>query len=164
MTISMIVAAGEDNAIGKGHDMLWHLPDDFKYFKNTTQGHPVIMGRKTMESLGKCLPNRENIVITRSNEFKQEGAHIVHSMEEALKIAELVAEEEIFIIGGGQIYRSSLKLANKVYLTRVHSSFPEADVHFPRLPIDDWRSVSEYFHDMDDRHEYAFTFQVFERK
>lgn len=164
MTVAMIVAAGEDNAIGKGHDMLWHLPDDFKFFKKTTEGHPVVMGRKTIESLGKPLKNRSNIVVTHNQDFEQEGTVVKHSLDEALSHAKSLHDEEIFIIGGGQIYKLGLLLANKVYLTRVHAEFPEADVFFPELPANEWQLVEEENHPADERHAYAFTFQVFVRK
>ena len=163
MTISMIVAAAEDNAIGKGHDMLWHLPDDFKFFKKTTLNHPVIMGRKTMQSLGKPLKDRTNLVITRSYDFTQEGAQIVHSLDEALEEARKVEDEEIFIIGGGEIYKMGLPKADRIYLTRVHGEFPGADVHFPEVRNHHWREVSSEHHDRDERHAYSFTIQVLER-
>lgn len=164
MTVSMIVAAAEDNAIGKGHDMLWHLPDDFKFFKETTSGHPIVMGRKTIESLGKPLKNRTNIVVTRNKDFDKEGVDIYHDLDEALTYAKSLHDEEVFIIGGGQIYKLGEPLADKIYLTRVHGTFPEADVHFPKLDSSQWKLTEEQYHPIDDRHAYAFTIQVFVRQ
>lgn len=163
MIISMIVAAAEDNAIGKGHDMLWHLPDDFKFFKRTTEGHPVIMGRKTMQSLGKPLKNRDNLVITHSDNFKVQGATIYHSLQDAIEAAKKLDDQEIFIIGGGEIYRHGLNKADRIYLTRVHGEFPGADVHFPEIRDKGWKLKEEEYHPADERHAYAFTIQVFER-
>ena len=164
MITSMIVAAGEDNAIGKGKDMLWHLPDDFKYFKQTTQGHPVIMGRKTFESLGKPLPHRTNIVITADKNYAAAGITICHSIDEAIALAKTINLTEIFIIGGGTIYSLGLPLSDKIYLTRVHATFPEADVFFPVLDKSKWKQTQSNYHSKDGRHKYDFHFEVYEQK
>lgn len=163
MRLSMIVAAAEDNAIGKNNEMLWHLPDDFKFFKATTIGHPIIMGRKTMEALGKPLKNRTHLVISRNESLTIDGVTVLHSLEEAVQKAEELDDEEVFVIGGGQIYKQALPLADRVYLTRVHARFPDADAHFPELDPTEWKLTETQEHEADDRHKYAMTFQVFDR-
>ena len=161
MIVSMIMAASENGVIGKENDLPWHLPDDFKYFKRTTLGHSIIMGRKTYQSLGKALPKRRNIVLTRDPEFTLPDAEVVHSLGEALKAC--VGEEEVFIIGGGMIYQNALDLdiANRVYLTVVHTTI-EGDTFF-HLPPRGWDLVSSDHHQQDDRHTFPFTFEVHER-
>ncbi len=161
--VSLIVATGEDRAIGKNNGMLWHLPDDFRFFKQTTMGHPLIMGRKTFESLKGPLPGRRNIVISRSQDYVPEGAERSASIEEALKMAAATGPDEIFIAGGGQIYKHSLHLADRIYLTMVHARFPEAEVYFPELNPNEWKEVKKDFHPEDERHRHAFTFLVLER-
>ncbi len=159
----MIVATGEDRAIGKNNGMLWHLPDDFRFFKQTTMGHPLIMGRKTFESLKGALPGRRNIVISRNSGYKPEGAERSASIEEALEMAAAAGPEEIFIAGGGQIYKDSLHLADRIYLTLVHARFPEAEVYFPELNPLEWKEVKKEDHPEDERHRHAFTFLILER-
>jgi dihydrofolate reductase len=161
--VSMVVAAAEDNAIGKHNDLLWHLPDDFKFFKDTTIGHPIVMGRKTFQALGKALPKRLNIVITRQSDFEAPGAEVVGDIDSALIMARDTGTDEIMVIGGAEIYRQALPETNRVYLTRVHASFPDADAHFPVLSPDEWTLVSTALHDSDERHKYAFTFEVWDR-
>ncbi|CAN5328429.1 dihydrofolate reductase [soil metagenome] len=161
--VSMVVAAAEDNAIGRDNDLLWHLPDDFKFFKDTTIGHPIVMGRKTFQALGKALPKRLNIVITRQADFEAPGAEVVSSLDDALLLAKNTNDPEIMVIGGAEIYRLALPLTNRVYLTRVHAHFPDADAHFPELDATEWRLVNTSFHDADERHQYGFTFEVWER-
>jgi dihydrofolate reductase len=163
-TISMIAAMAEDRAIGKGKGMLWHLPDDFRHFKRTTTGHPVIMGRKTFESLGGALPNRLNIVITRRPDYQPEGAEVVNSLQEALHLAQAHDEEEIFIAGGGEIYEQGMELTDKLYLTIVHGHFPEADTFFPPIDWQQWHEVKREQHSADEQHKFAFTFLFLERK
>ncbi|GGW40066.1 dihydrofolate reductase [Arenibacter certesii] len=161
--ISMIAAAGENNALGKDNDLLWHLPDDFKYFKKRTSGHTIIMGRKTFESFPKPLPNRVHIVITRDPDYQIPYADciVVHSLEEAL---DLVKDDSLaFIIGGGEIYRLGLKHANQLELTRVHERF-EADTFFPNFDEKDWMLIKEEFHPKDERHDYDFTYLTYIRK
>ena len=163
MRISMIVAAGENNVIGRNNDLPWNLPKDMRYFKQTTSDHPVIMGRKTLDSLKKPLPNRTNIVITRSAELPYEGVVLVADPTEALKVAEKENKEEAFIIGGGEVFKQTLNLTDRVYLTRVHESF-EGDAFFPELPRSQWKLVSAERHETDEKHAYAFTFEVWDRK
>jgi dihydrofolate reductase len=125
--ITIIAAAGENNELGKNNDLVWHLPDDFKRFKQITTGHHIIMGRKTFESFPKPLPNRTHIVITRNKNYKKDGAVVIHSMEEALKIVK--NDDQPFIIGGGEIYKIGMEYADKIELTKVHGKF-EADTFF----------------------------------
>ncbi|MCL4109110.1 UNVERIFIED_CONTAM: hypothetical protein GTU68_031022 [Idotea baltica] len=157
----MIMAASENGVIGKDNNLPWHLPDDFKYFKRTTSGHSVIMGRKTYQSLGKALPKRRNIVITRDESLALPDAEIVHSLVDALKLC--VGEEEVFVIGGGTIYELALELdlADKILITVVHTQL-EGDTYF-RIPAQGWQLTSSEAHEKDDRHVYPFTFEVHER-
>ena len=147
--ITIIAAAGSNNELGKDNDLVWHLPDDFKRFKKLTTGHHIIMGRKTFQSFPKPLPNRVHIVITRNTNYHPEGAIIVHSMTEALELSK--DDDQAFIIGGGEIYKLGMKIADKIELTRVNSSF-EADTFFPEIPSDDWKLISEEFHLKDEKH------------
>jgi len=160
--ITMIAAAGESNELGKDNDLLWHLPDDFKRFKQLTTGHHIIMGRKTFESFPKPLPNRTHLVITRNKDYKKEGAVVVHSMEEALKISEKDAQP--FIIGGGEIYKMGLPFADRIELTRVRGTFDDADTFFPQFSKEEWQLVSEVKHEKDERHQFSFHYQTWVRK
>ncbi len=160
MKITIVAAASENNVIGKQGKIPWDLPDDFKHFHDVTKGKPVIMGRKTHESIGRVLPGRMNIVVTRQ-EIDIEGCKIVHSIEEAL---ELVKDEpEVCVIGGGEIYKQSLPLATHIDLTRVHATI-EGDAFFPEFSEDEWEEISCERHEADKEHAYAFTFHVYERK
>ncbi len=159
--ITIIAAAGRNNELGKDNDLVWHLPDDFKRFKQLTTGHHIIMGRKTFESFPKPLPNRIHVVITRNSNYKKNGAIVVHDIEEALDIA----KEDIqpFIIGGGEIYTLGVDYADKIELTRVDGTF-DADTFFPNIPEDKWNLINEVSHNKDERHEFAFSYQTFVRK
>ncbi len=159
--ITMIAAAGENDELGKDNDLVWHLPDDFKRFKQLTTGHHIIMGRKTFETFPKPLPNRTHIVITRNTEYKGEGIIVVHNLKDALEVAK--NDDQPFIIGGGEIYTLGLEYAQKIELTRVHGTF-EADAFFPNIPKDSWKLVSSVYHDKDDRHDYAFTYETWEKE
>lgn len=156
--ITMIAAAGENNELGKDNDLLWHLPDDFKRFKQLTTGHYIIMGRKTFETFPKPLPNRTHIVITRNKSYTKEGAVVVHNMKEALELAK--DDEQPFIIGGGEIYNMGLPLADKIELTRVHECFNDADTFFPKFSKDEWQLISTTEHTKDERHKYSFTYET----
>ncbi|MFI2741098.1 dihydrofolate reductase [Zhouia sp. PK063] len=156
--ITMIAAAAENNALGRDNDLVWHLPDDFKRFKQLTSGHHIIMGRKTFESFPKPLPNRTHIVITRQKDYSKEGCIIVHSMEEALTLCK--NDEQPFIIGGGEIYKIGLPFAEKIELTRVHSSF-EADAFFPEIHEKDWKIAASMYHPIDEKHKYDFTYLTY---
>ena len=159
--LSLIVAAGENNEIGKGGKMPWHLPADLRHFKTITMGKPVIMGRRTYESIGKPLPGRRNIVVTRDKSWQAEGCDVVHSLPEALMLA--AGAPEIILIGGGQLYREALARVQRIYLTRVHGEF-DADTFFPVLDMAQWREVARESHPVDERNAYACTFQVLERR
>ena len=164
MNISLVVAASENNVIGKDNQLLWHLPKDMKYFKNVTWGMPIVMGRKTFQSIGnKPLNGRKNIVITRQPGWKAEGVSVVNSVDAAAALAEELNYKEIFIIGGGEIYLIAFDRANKIYMTRVHSEL-EGDTYFPVIEKNDWTLVSNVDNPGDEKHAYAFSFQVWERK
>ncbi len=157
----MIAAAGENNELGLNNQLVWHLPDDFKRFKQITSGHFIIMGRKTFESFPSPLPNRTHIVITRNQGFNAEGITVVHSMEKALELSK--TDNQPFIIGGGEIYAQGLEVAQKIELTRVHGTF-DADTYFPEIPESDWELVAEHYHPIDERHDHAFTYETWVRR
>jgi len=158
------VAASENNVIGKNNQLLWHLPKDMKFFKNVTWAMPVVMGRKTFESMGsKPLAGRKNIVITRKPGWKAEGVSVVNSVDAAVALATELNYKEIFIIGGGEIYMIAYDRANKIYMTRVHAEL-EGDTYFPVIEKDDWRLVSNVDNPADEKHAYAFSFQLWEKK
>ena len=159
--ITVIAAVAENNALGKENQLLWHLPDDFKRFKTLTSGHFIIMGRKTFESFPKPLPNRTHVIISRQANYQPEGCIVVNSLEQAIEACPKT--EEVFIIGGGEIYRQSIAVADKLDLTKVHATF-EADTHFPEIDLSQWQLIFEEHHPKDERHDYAFTFQTFTRK
>lgn len=161
--LTIIVAAGENNAIGKDNDLIWHLSDDLKRFKSLTNGHHIIMGRKTFESFPKPLPNRTHIVITRQNEYRvPDGVIVVNSLDDAIDAAR--KDKQPFIIGGGEIYKQSMALADKIELTRVHHSFEDADTFFPKIDDSIWKEVNHLTHDADEKHDYAFTFLTYEKR
>lgn len=162
MIVSLLVAIAKNNAIGKDNQLLWRLPNDMKYFKDLTWGGVVVMGRKTYESLGKPLPGRVNIVISGQKNFTADGVEIAHSLEDALAIAKKTNNKEVFVIGGGEIYKQSMPLAEKMYITRVHKSF-EADTFFPAFNEDEWALKSNLDFFKDDRHKYNYSFQIWER-
>ena len=162
MTISLVVAASENNVIGKDNRLLWHLPNDMKFFKNTTWGMPVIMGRKTFESLGKPLTGRTNIVMTRDKDWTANGTTVSSNMDEALRAAADTDAREVFVIGGGEIFQQVLPQANRVYLTRVHTSLG-GDAFFPELPAKEWELLSQLDFTADAKHAYAYSFQVWQR-
>jgi dihydrofolate reductase len=161
MIVTMVVAIGENNAIGKNNELLWYLPKDLRHFKTITSGHTVIMGRKTYESVGKPLPKRRNIIITRNREFAVEGAEVVHTIEDALKLCK--ADEEVFIIGGAEIYKMAMQHTDKIYLTVVHENF-EADAFFPEIDKNLWVETASETHSPDDKNNLSFTFSTLERK
>ena len=159
--VSAIVAAAENNAIGKDNQLLWHLPNDLRFFKRTTTGHTVIMGRKTYESVGKPLPNRRNIVITRQPGYPAAGAEVVPSLAAALE--KCARETEVFVVGGAEIYRQAMPLVERIYLTRVHAELP-GDRFFPELDDRVWHLVAEEGHPADGRHAYPYTFRIYGRR
>ena len=162
MIVSAILAMSKNRVIGKDNQIPWHLSADLKYFKRTTLNHHIIMGRKTFLSIGKPLPKRTNIVLTRNPFFVASHVLVVSSIEEALNIAEENGEEEVFIIGGGEIYRQSMPYWDKVYLTRVDIEV-EGDVFFPELDNKEWRLLSDEPHEADEKNVYKYSFQVYER-
>lgn len=167
MRISLVVAASEDNAIGGNNDLLWKLPNDMRFFKNLTWGMPVIMGRKTFVSMsGKPLPGRFNIVVSRNPEVHALPAGIwsAQNLEEALELAATTGCKEAFVIGGGEIYRQSLPIAQRIYLTRVHAQFPDADVHFPEINTGLFTRVDALPMPADQRHAYPYTFETWDRR
>lgn len=162
----MIAAMGSNRVIGKDNDIPWHLPDDFKFFKETTKGHHVIMGRKNWESLPPAfqpLPSRPNIVITRQSSYSADGAQVVASLQEALELSKESGEHEVFIIGGGEIYRMGLDIADKIYLTEINSTF-DGQVTFPEFSKDKWVEESRVHHSADDRHQFSFDFVTYIKK
>lgn len=160
--LSIIVAVDENNAIGKGNQMLAHLPNDLKYFQKVTSGHSVIMGRKTFESLPKgALPNRRNIVITRDKNLQLEKCEMVHSVEEALTLVQ--GEEEVFIMGGGVVYGETIGMADRLYITHIHYTFQDAEVFFPEIDQKYWKEVWREDHSADERHKYGFSFVRYEK-
>lgn len=157
-----MVAAAENAVIGHDFNMLWKLPNDFKYFKNKTWGLAIIMGRKTYQALGKALPGRHNIVITKNKEWFEEGVIVAHSLDEAIIKSVETDCKKIFVIGGGEIFKQTISLVDTVYLTRVHSTF-DGNVFYPALNQAEWKLVSDEHHYKDDKHEYDYSFQVWER-
>lgn len=162
MILSLLVAADENNVIGKDNKLPWHLPNDLKYFKNTTWGMPILMGRKTFESIGKALPGRKNIVITRKDELSLTGADIVHSIEEAIEKAVDYGALEIFVIGGAEIFKSTFPQAQRIYLTRIHHRF-EGDVFFPILNENEWVLTRNRFCHADTKNPWSHSYQLWER-
>ncbi|MCO4794687.1 MAG: dihydrofolate reductase [Bacteriovoracaceae bacterium] len=161
MIISIIVAIGKNGEIGNKGNLLWHLPADLKKFKETTMGHHMIMGRKTFESIGKALPGRTTVIVTRNNDYKKESCLIASSLEEAISIAKEAGEQEVMIIGGGEIYKQSLPLAQKIYLTEVEY-VGEADTFFPTLDNQNWNILSEQNNPPTDKYP-AWSFKILER-
>lgn len=161
MRISLIVAASTNGVIGADGGLPWHLPDDFRYFRQTTMGSPIIMGRRTWESIGRPLPGRLNIVLTRSEDLCAVGAIVVRSVDDALAAAGDV--DEVFVIGGGEIYSLFLDRASRIHLTRVDARV-EGDTRFPALDPTDWQLTSAEAHAADERHAYSFEFRVYDRR
>jgi dihydrofolate reductase len=168
MIISLIAAIGQNNELGRNNQLLWKLPADMQYFRDITRGHTVIMGRKTFESIGRPLPERENIVVTRDHSYYAPGITVVHSLDEALRFAALEQgkhfeekqeETEIFIIGGGELYKESIDRAQKLYITKVASSVPDADTFFPNIGPE-WKEKSSEPHVADEHNAFPFSFHI----
>lgn len=162
MIVSAIVATAHNNVIGRNNDIPWYLPSDLKYFKKTTLNHHIIMGRKSYQSIGRPLPKRTNIIITRNSFFIASNCITASSVEEALTIAHDNGEEEAFIIGGGQIYELSQAYWDRLYLTKVDAKV-EGDIYFPQIKAENWKLVFEEPHQADEKNEYNYTFQILER-
>jgi dihydrofolate reductase len=166
MTISLIAAVSKNRVIGKDNDLPWHLPDDMKYFMQTTKGHHVIMGRRNYDSLPekfRPLPNRTNIVVTRQKDFKADRCTVVHSIEDAIALAKKNNEQEVFIIGGAEIYKLGFPIAQRLYLTEIDAEI-EGDTFFPEFKKQNWEEISRVHHIVDARHAHAFDFVVYENK
>lgn len=163
MTVSLIVAVSSNGVIGRGGDLPWYLPADLKHFKRTTMGHHLIIGRRTWEEVGKPLPGRTMVVVTRIRRLAPEGAQVVRSVEQALELA--AADDEPFIGGGSQIYTIALAgdLVDRIYLTRIHAEV-EGDTFFPDFDLDEWELISEEHHEADEKNEFDFSFLVYERR
>ena len=161
MIISLIVAMDENKVIGYKNKLPWSLPSELKYFRETTKGKPVIMGRKTYESIGRPMPERLNIIVTRDTSYKADNCIVVNSKEDAVNAAK--GNNEIMVIGGAEIYRLFLPIANRLYLTKVHGLF-EGDTHFPEFNENEWVEVREKFVEKDNENKYSYTIIVFERK
>lgn len=159
-TVTLIAAASENNIIGKDNKLIWRLSDDLKHFKELTKGHFVIMGRKTFESMPKALPNRTNVIITRKTDYKAENAIVVNSLEKALKVAE--NDNQPFIIGGGEIYKLSMEIADRIELTRVHTSI-EGDTSFPEINLEKWQEVKNEKRLKNEKNEYDFSFLRYDK-
>lgn len=159
--ITLIAAVGKNNELGKDNQLLWHLPDDFKRFKSITSGHHIIMGRKTFESFLKPLPNRTHIIITKNKNYNApEGCIVVHSLEAALDA--VPENQNVFVIGGGEIYKQSISIADSLDITRVDGDF-EADTFFPEIDSKKWKLTQSTFHDKDEKHSFAFTFETYHK-
>jgi dihydrofolate reductase len=156
----LIAATSQNNALGKDNKIIWHLPDDFKRFKELTSGHHIIMGRKTFESFPKPLPNRTHVVITRQKNYNPEGCIVVNSVEEAFEICP--KNEAVFLIGGAEIYKLGLPFTDKIELTYIKETF-EADAFFPEIDFSEWKLTNEEFHPKDEKHAHDFSFQTFIR-
>ena len=163
MIISLIVAMDEKRGIGKDGKLPWHLSADLRRFRELTMGHHIIVGRKTFESIGKPLPGRQTIVVTRDAGFKAEGCLVARSVQEAIALAQSRGESEAFVIGGAEIYSAALDLAHRIYLTQVHAEV-NADTFFPVLERDDWIDKQSSYEPADDRNQYAFTFRLLDRR
>ena len=161
MIISIIVAIAENNAIGKGNQLLWRMPADLKHFKDATTGHTVIMGRKTFDSVGKPLPNRRNIVVTRNVALQIEGVEVVNTLEKAISLCN--ENEEVFIVGGAEIYKMAMDLTDKIYLTVIHSVF-DADTFFPVIDGAVWTETDVVKNKADEKNPFDYTFSTLVRK
>ena len=156
----MIAAVAENFALGKDNELVWHLPDDFKRFKQLTTNHYIIMGRKTFESFPKPLPNRTHVIITRQQDYTAEGCLVVANLADAL--AMIPKDENAFVIGGGEIYALALPFTDVIELTKVHARF-EADTFFPEIDSKQWKLVSEEYHPKDEKHLFDFTYETYRR-
>jgi dihydrofolate reductase len=163
MIVSSIVAVGNNNAIGIDNDLPWHLPADLKFFKETTRGHHVIMGRKSFESIGRPLPGRTNIIITKNTDFAHSGVIVKSSIPDALAYAAESGQEEVFILGGASVYAQTLNLWHRLYLTHVDAIIDNATAFFPDIDLDNWKLTWEDYHPADEKNKYACRFCLYER-
>ncbi|MEC7851219.1 MAG: dihydrofolate reductase [Bacteroidota bacterium] len=161
--ISLIVAVTKNMVIGKDNKLAWHLPDDMNYFSNMTKGHSIIMGRKNWESIPekyRPLPGRKNIVVTRNKGFQDNGATVVNSIEKAIEVSRASEDEEIFIIGGGEIYKLGFKYVDKLYITEIYAEV-DGNTYFPEWNKKDWKEISRISHPSDEKHEYSFDYVIY---
>lgn len=159
--ISFIVAMDKNHVIGNNNQLPWHLPADLAYFKKITTGHTIVMGRKTFQSIGRALPNRENIVVTRDLHFTHEDCVILHSIEELKQLASK-REDELFIIGGAEIFKETWEIADRLYVTKINHSF-EGDTYFPSIDQNQWTLISEQLGERNEKNPYDFSFLIYER-
>ena len=159
--ISLIAAIGKNNELGKDNKLVWNMPTDLEFFRKKTSGHPVIMGRKTFESIGRPMPNRQNIVITRDKTYLRHGVEVVHSLDEALRQAQ--SKQDIFIIGGEEIFKKAMSIADRLYITHIDATDKDANVFFPEIIPVIWNEVSHEEHQADEKNPYNYTFSVYER-
>lgn len=163
MLKSIIVAKADNNVIGKDNKLVWHMPHDLRHFKNTTMGHYIIMGRKTFESQKKPLPGRTSIIITRNKNYKAEGCHIVHSLENAYEIGLENGQEEVFILGGAEIYKIALDSADKIYLTEIKAEY-EGDAYFPEINFNEWKETKREDFESDEKNPHPYSFVEYLKK
>ncbi|MGV0925519.1 dihydrofolate reductase [Empedobacter tilapiae] len=159
--INIVVAKASNNVIGAKNDLIWHLPNDLKHFKSLTSGHPIIMGRKTFESLGRPLPNRTNIVVTRDQNWNAEGIEIASSLSKAIVAAKKI-DDDIYIIGGGNIYKQAMEFTDVLYITEVHHEF-DGDTYFPEIDSDEWEEVEREDFKKNEKHPYAYSFVTYKK-
>jgi len=168
MKLSLICAMDENMVIGRNNRLPWHLPEDLKYFKRTTMGKCIIMGRKTYESIGRPLPGRTNIIVTRNRDYEVDNARVVDSLSDAIAMAENVAfidgTDEAFIIGGAELYRHALPFVDRLHLTMVHTEIEDGDTYFPDLDVQEWEEVEKAYFDADEFNPYPYSICVFERR
>ncbi len=162
MRISVIVAIAENNAIGRDNQLLWHIKDDLQLFKKTTLNHVIIMGRKSFESIGRPLPKRTNVVITRKQNYQPEGVLVFNSLNDAFRHFEKT-EEEIFVIGGGEIYRQTLDDAHVLHISHVHTTIEDADTYFPKVKWNEWNVDSEQHYPKSEDNDFSFTYKVYSK-
>ncbi|AWW33238.1 dihydrofolate reductase [Echinicola strongylocentroti] len=163
MILSIIVAKANNNVIGKDNQLIWRLSADLRHFKQHTTGHYIIMGRKTYESMGKPLPNRTSVVITRNNDYQVPDGHfVVHSLEKAIAIAKESGQEKVFVIGGAEIYKQSLPYVDEMIITEVNCT-PEGDAFFPEFSPENWKKISEEPHTKDEKNQFDYTFVTYQK-
>lgn len=160
--ISLIVAMDQNRVIGKNNKLPWHLPADLQYFKKVTMGHPIVMGRKTFESIGRVLPGRENVIVTRNQEFKAEGCVVLHDIAQIKMFADN-HEEEVFVIGGAEIFKEILPLTDRLYITEIHETF-EGDTFFPEIDENEWDEISSNPGNIDEKNRFAHDFIILQKK
>jgi dihydrofolate reductase len=161
--VKIIVACDENRVIGKNNSLIWHLPADLKRFKLLTTGKIIIMGRKTFDSIGKPLPNRISLVVTRQKDYHVDGVEVAHSLEEAILKAKSLRKEDIFIIGGAEIYQLAMSIADQILLTRLHDVF-EGDAYFPEIPATDWEVIENEKGETDEKNPFQYSFVTYQRK